>query len=71
MHDGHNDEGARYLNSRDSSNDIERQIYLEERRSASGDRRWRATCPGDYDGFGATAEAALLDLITINSKRPS
>lgn len=49
------------------NDDIERQIRLEERKSASGDRRWRATCPGNNDGFGATAEEALLDLILINS----
>lgn len=51
----------------DPNEDIERQIRLEERKSASGDRRWRATCPGDHDGFGATAEKALADLIRINA----
>lgn len=48
-------------------NDIAREIRLEERKSASGDRRWRATCPGDWDGFGATAEEALADLIRVNA----
>lgn len=48
--------------------DIERQIQLTERKSAVGDRRWMASCPGDiYCGFGETAEAALLDFINRNS----
>lgn len=47
--------------------DIAREIRVKERKSASGDRRWRATCPGDKDGFGATAEEALTDLIRINA----
>lgn len=51
----------------ETNNDIAREIRLEERKSASGDRRWRATCPGDYDGFGETAEEALTDLIRINA----
>ena len=49
--------------------DIEREIKVTERKSATGDRRWRASCPGDYDGFGVTAEEALQDLITINETR--
>lgn len=48
--------------------DVERQIQLTERKSASGDRRWMASCPGDNPGFGATAEEALADLIKINER---
>lgn len=46
--------------------DVEREIRLTERKSASGDRRWCASCPGDYDGFGKTAEEALADLLQKN-----
>lgn len=51
--------------------DTDREIRLEERKSApeGSDRRWRATCIGDYDGFGRTAAEALADLIRINEGR--
>lgn len=47
--------------------DVEQEIRLTECKSAIGDRRWRASCPGAYDGFGETAELALLDFIHINA----
>ena len=52
----------------EENDDVDRRIRLEERKSATDDRRWRASCIGDYDGFGATAEDALLDLILRNEK---
>lgn len=47
--------------------DIEREIRLTERKSATGDRKWRASCPEAYDGFGETPELALVDFIHINA----
>lgn len=44
-------------------------IHLQERKSAIGDRRWRAYTaqPNDYNGFGETPEAALADFIRANN----
>jgi hypothetical protein len=48
----------------------ENQIHLEERPSASGDRKWRAfTRSGkDYDAFGETEQIALQNFLITNHR---